>query len=41
MNKAGEAFSFRMMTGRMIRVKLGHREYQGDIFEEVAAVAKA
>ena len=41
MNKAGEAFSFRMMTGRMIRVKLGHREDQGDICEEVAAVAKA
>jgi hypothetical protein len=41
MNTPGQPFSFRMMEGRMIRVKIGHREYQGDLFDEIAAVAKA
>ena len=41
MNKPGDAFSFRMMQGRQIKVKIGHREYQGDIFDEIASVVKA
>lgn len=41
MNKAGEPFSFRMMQGRPIRVKIKHREYQGDLFDEVDSVSKA
>lgn len=41
LNKAGDVFSFRNMQGRSIKVKIGHREYQGDIFDEIAGVAKA
>lgn len=41
MNKPGDVFSFRNMQGRQIKVKIGHREYQGDIFDEIAGVAKA
>ena len=40
MNKAGEAFSFRAMQGRQIRVKISHRTYEGDIFDQVDSVAK-
>ena len=41
MNTPGDPFSFRMMQGRQIKVKIGHREYQGDIFDEIASVVKA
>lgn len=41
LNKSGEAFSFRMMQGRTIRVKVSHRTYEGDIFDQVDSVAKA
>lgn len=41
MNKAGEPFSFRLMQGRMIKVKISHRTYEGDIFDQVESVAKA
>lgn len=43
MNKAGEVFSARRMIGKLILVRVGHREYpvgSGDIFEEVKGVAK-
>ncbi len=41
MNKPGDVFSFRAMQGRPIKVKINHREYQGDIFDEIGGVAKA
>jgi hypothetical protein len=41
MNVAGVAFSPRAMSGRLIKVKIGHRTYEQDIYEEVAGVAKA
>ena len=41
MNKAGEPFSFRAMQGRVVKVKISHRTYEGDIFDQVDSVAKA
>jgi len=41
MNKPGDAFSFRAMQGRTIKVKISHRTYEGDIFDQVDSVAKA
>lgn len=41
MNKPGEPFSFRAMQGRTIKVKISHRTYEGDIFDQVESVAKA
>jgi len=41
MNTAGQPFSFRMMQGRMIKVKIKHRTYEGEIYDEVDSVAKA
>jgi len=41
MNKAGEPFSFRAMQGRTIKVKISHRTYEGDIFDQIDSVAKA
>jgi hypothetical protein len=40
MNVAGQAFNMRAMQGRMIKVKINHREFQGDMLDEVASVAK-
>ena len=41
MNKPGDAFSFRAMQGRTIKVKISHRTYEGEIFDQVDSVAKA
>jgi len=41
MNTAGQPFSFRAMQGRTIKVKISHRTYEGDIFDQVDSVAKA
>ncbi len=41
MNKAGDAFSFRAMQGRTIKVKISHRTYEGEIFDQIDSVAKA
>jgi len=41
MNKPGDTFSFRAMEGRLIKVKISHRTYEGDIFDQVDSVAKA
>lgn len=41
-NKAGQPFSMRQLSGRVITVKIGHREYpegSGDLFEEVTGIA--
>lgn len=40
MNEAGQTFSIRQMQGRQIRVKIKHRPYEGEMFEEVESVAK-
>ena len=41
MNKAGEAFSFRAMQGRVIKAKIKHDPYEGDIYDKIDAVSKA
>ena len=41
MNKPGEIFRAREMAGRLIRVRVKHEEYQGNIQERVDGVAKA
>jgi hypothetical protein len=41
MNKAGDAFSFRAMSGRQIKVKVSHREYGGELFDQIESVARA
>ena len=41
MNTAGQAFSFRAMTGRMIKVKVKHDPYEGELYDKVDSVAKA
>lgn len=40
LNTPGQPFSFRMMEGRMAKVKVTHREYEGQIFDEIRSVAK-
>lgn len=41
LNIAGQPFSPRMLVGRMVRVRVAHEEYQGNIQERVGGVAKA
>ncbi len=41
MNKPGVPFSFRAMEGKMIKVKVSHREYEGERYDQIEAVAKA
>lgn len=40
MNVPGEPFSLRQMVGRQIRVKIKHRPYEGELYDEVDSVAK-
>lgn len=40
MNKPGEVFSAARMQGRLVKVKLTHELYQGEIQERVGGVAK-
>ena len=40
MNKPGEAFSIRMMQGRQVKVKIKHRVYEGEFFDEIDSVSK-
>ena len=40
MNEAGKPFSIRQMQGRIIKVKVKHRPYEGEFYEEVDSVAK-
>lgn len=40
LNNPGEPFAFAMIQGRMAKVKVSHREYEGNIFDEIKAVAK-
>jgi hypothetical protein len=41
MNTAGQPFSIRQMSGRQIRVKIKHRVYQNEAYEEIDSVSKA
>lgn len=41
MNTPGQPFNIRMMQGRLIRVKIKHRTYEGEIYDEVDSVSKA
>ena len=41
MNKPGDAFSFRAMQGRTIKVKISHRTHEGEIYDQIDSVAKA
>lgn len=38
-NQKGVPFSMRQLTGNVVLVKLAHRDYKGELFEEVAGVA--
>lgn len=40
MNLPGEAFSFRMMQGRLIRVKVKHEPYEGELYDKIDSVAR-
>lgn len=40
MNNPGQPFSPRMMVMRQLRVKISHREYQGEFFDQIASVSK-
>lgn len=41
LNKPGEPFAWRMLTGRIVKVKVGHEMYNGEPQERIAAVLKA
>lgn len=41
MNKPGDSFSARRMTGQVVLVKIKHGEYNGEPTEEIGGVAKA
>lgn len=40
MNKPGDSFSARKMTGQVILVRIGHEEYNGNLMERVQKVAR-
>ena len=40
LNKVGDTFSAAKMQGRLIKVKLTHELYQGEIQERIGGVAK-
>lgn len=40
LNKPGDTFSFRKMFGQMIKVKIVHEPYEGDIYDKVGGVFK-
>jgi hypothetical protein len=41
MNKPGDSFSARRMQGQVILIRIEHREYQGNLMENVGKVAHA
>jgi hypothetical protein len=41
MNTAGQPFSFRAMTGRLIKAKIKHDPYEGEIYDKIDSVARA
>lgn len=40
LNKPGDRFSLRMLQGRTVRVRVGHRQFEDSLVEEVKGVAK-
>ncbi len=38
LNKPGEVFAWRMLTGKVVKVKIAHEDYQGAIVEKVVNV---
>jgi len=40
-NKPGEAFAWRMLQGKVVKVKVAHELYQGSVQERVASVLPA
>ena len=40
LNAPGAPFSFRMLIGRSAKVKVDHREYEGNIYDDVKGVVK-
>ena len=41
MNKPGETFAWRMLTGKIVKVKIAHELYNGNIVETVAQILPA
>lgn len=41
MNKPGVPFAPKMLAGQVVKVKVGHRIYEGEIYDEVSSVAVA
>ena len=41
MNVPGESFSARAMVGRLIKAKIKHDPYEGEIYDKIDSVAKA
>lgn len=41
LNTPGQSFSMRMMEGRLIRAKIKHESYEGDIYDKIDSVSKA
>lgn len=41
LNTPGQPFSARMMEGRVLGVKISHREYQGEMFDQIDSPVKA
>jgi hypothetical protein len=41
MNKPGETFAWRMLTGKIVKVKIAHELYNGNIVENVAQILPA
>lgn len=41
LNKPGDTFSARKMQGQVILIRIEHREYQGQLMENVGKVARA
>ena len=41
MNKPGETFAWRMLTGTIVKVKIAHELYNGNIVEKVAQILPA
>ena len=40
LNDKGRLFSIRALQGRQVKVKIKHRLYEGEIYDEIGAVAK-
>lgn len=40
LNKAGEPFSIRMLEGRIVKAKIKHDPYEGEIYDKIDSVAK-